>query len=181
MVLTVLDRSITMKTLKTILLLLTVPLLLLSFSNCGGAQTSNSEVDFERTPFKITDAYFQNWVAGVRGGGSGTNIYITVSKVPEDVSIEKIYFRNRISEAKNTPQNPDLYIGYIVNTNKKDIIMDSDPMKEAANTPSGSFPFQLENDEAVVSFMEKGKLNYSKIFKLEEKELLAYPQSQLPN
>lgn len=170
-----------MKNLKTIVALLTVPLLLLSFSNCGGAQEVKDNKTFvQNPPFKIVEAYYQNWVAGIKDGGSGTNIHITFSEINSDVVIQNIYFRNHILEAKGNINEPKHFVGYLKNETQRDIVMDADPMKEAQNTLSKAFPFQLEENQAVVEYWFGGKKNYFKIENLSQKEMIPYPQTN-PN
>ena len=78
-----------MKKIKTIVFLLTMPLVLLSFSNCGGAQNNKGKMTLEQNPpFKIAEAYYQNWVAGIKEGGSGTNVHITFSEIDPYVVIQ---------------------------------------------------------------------------------------------
>ena len=166
---------------KSISLLIALPMFLFGLSNCGGAQVKSEMKDFaQNPPFKIVEAYFQKWVAGVEEGGSGTNVHLVFSDVDTDVVIQNIYFRNQKLEAKNNVNEPQHYVGYINNDTKKDVIMDSDAMKEAQNTPSKIIPFQLENNEAVVEYWFGGKRNYFKITKLSQKDMIPYPQSN-PN
>ena len=169
-----------MKNFKTIVVLMTVPMLLLSFSNCGGAQETNSNKSFvENPPFKIAEAYYQNWVAGVQEGGSGTNVHIIFSEKDADVVIQNIYFRNQILEAKGNINEPNQFVGYLKNDSQRDVVMDSNPIKEAQNTPK-AFPFQLENNQLVLEYWFAGKKNYYKISNLSQKEMIPYPQTN-PN
>ena len=178
---TALDQTTKMKVTKIIFFLITVPLFLLSFSNCGGTQTNNPKMAFEQNPpFKITEAYYQNWVAGVKEGGSGTNVHIVLSEMDSDVVIQNIYFRNQILEAKGNVNEPNQFTGYLKNDAQRDLIMDADPMKEAQNNPPSSFPFQLEKNQAVVEYWFGGKKNYYKISNLTEKQMIPYPQAN-PN
>ncbi|TXD70314.1 hypothetical protein [Aequorivita lipolytica] len=166
---------------KTIAIILTLPILILSFSNCGGATTVGSKMSFEQNPpFKIAEAYYQNWVAGVKEGGSGTNVHITFSEIDPNVVIQNIYFKKQILEAKGNVNEPKQFVGYLKNEQQRDIIMDSDPIKEAQNTPSKTFPFELENNQAVVEYWFSGKKNYYKIINLSQKEMIPYPQAN-PN
>ena len=169
------------KNLKTILALLTVPMLLLSFSNCGGAQETNSNKSFvQNPPFKIAEAYYQDWVAGVQDGGSGTNVHIIFEAKDADVVIQNIYFRNRILEAKGNINEPKQFVGYLKNEAQRDVIMDADPLEEAQNTPPKTFPFQLENNQAVLEYWFEGKKRYFKISNLVQKEMIPYPRAN-PN
>ena len=170
-----------MKNIKNIIALLIVPMLLFGFSNCGGTKTDSSKISFEQTPpFKISEAYYQNWVAGVKEGGSGTNVHITFSEMEADVVIQNIYFRNHILEAKGNVNDPNQYVGYLKNNTQRDVIMDADPVKEAQNVPSKTFPFQLEENQAVIEYWFGGKKNYFKIENLSQKEMIPYPQTN-PN
>jgi len=155
--------------LKSIILLLSVVTL-----SCGGSKTS--EVKFVKTPpFSISKIYSQKWVAGVQGGGSGTNLYVSVKNISEGIEIKEFYFGNKITEAKLTSENN--YVGYFKNETNRDVIMDGNATNEAANIPPQKSPFQLAKNEAVISYSKKGKIYYYKISNIEEKEMLAYPQS----
>lgn len=162
---------------KNITLILTLPILLFSLLNCGGAQNTNDKISLvQKPPFKITEAYTQSWVAGIEEGGSGTNVHIVFNEMDPDVVIQNIYFKGHILEAKANEANE--YVGYLKNDAKSDVIMDADPMKEAQNTPSEIFPFQLEANEALVEYRFDGKKNYYKISNLSEKNRISYPQSK---
>jgi hypothetical protein len=119
-------------------------------------------------------------VAGIKDGGSGTNIHITFSEINSDVVIQNIYFRNHILEAKGNINEPKQFVGYLKNETQRDIVMDADPMKEAQNTLSKAFPFQLEENQAVIEYWFGGKKNYFKIENLSKKEMIPYPQTN-PN
>jgi hypothetical protein len=166
---------------KTITLILALPILLFSFSNCGGTQSINNMKNFVETPpFKVAEAYYQKWVAGVEEGGSGTNVHITFNEIDKDVVIQNIYFKNHKLEAKSNINEPNKYVGYLKNEMKTDVIMDSDTMKEAQNTLSKTIPFQLEENQAVLEYWFGGKKNYYKIENLSKKEMIPYPKAN-PN
>ena len=170
-----------MKKIKTNVFLLTVPLLLLNFSNCGGAQNNNGKMTLEQNPpFKISEAYYQNWVAGIKEGGSGTNIHIVFNEMEPDVVIQNIYFRNQILEAKGNINEPKQFVGYLKNETPRDVIMDADPLKEAQNTTQKEFPFQLQENESVIEYWFGGEKNYYKIENLSQREMIPYPHAN-PN
>ncbi|RTY93680.1 hypothetical protein [Flavobacterium sp. GT3R68] len=87
---------------KTILLLTTI--MFLSYS------CTEQELEMEQNtafatankmlvgefPGEIKTVYFQCWVAGVRGGGSGTDFYIELAKpLPKGVVMSQVYFRDK--------------------------------------------------------------------------------------
>ena len=65
---------------------------------------------------------------------------------------------------------------------KPDIVMHSDPKKEVGNQPprlrteeEKTFPFELNADEAVLSYLENGKVKYVKISGVKDKPARIYP------
>jgi len=163
-----------MKSIKVISNIFSLSVILFSLSSCAGGKETGFSFDQE-PPFTLGDVYYQDWVAGVREGGSGTNVYITIDSYIDEVVIKDIYFRNKKLKAQNTPQNRDQYIGYLKNQPRPDIIMDIDPVKESQNIPPESFPFQLEEDEAVLSYLHNEEIKFLKISKMEQKPMIAYP------
>ena len=149
------------------------------FLNCNSSKNTNSAYSFSQNPpFTMVEAYSQKWMAGVKEGGSGTNIYLKIENIEIGTSINEIYFSNK--SAKANPSTDNLYIGYYKNEENRDVIMDSDPNKEAKNTPPKTFPFKLEENEAVISYLFKGMDYYFKVSNITEKEILAYPMGN-PN
>ena len=162
---------------KNIITLCCVSVFLFSFSNCGSSQT-NSYTLTQDPPFSIDDVYYQKWVAGVQGGGSGINVHITFKDFREDVRIDSIYFRNKVEKAQNAPQQREQYVGYFKTETNRAINMDINPKEEAKNIPPTPFPFKLSENEAVVSYYKNGIIKYYKIKGIRQKQMLAYPQSK---
>lgn len=129
-------------------------------------------------PFKIEEAFYQKWAAGIKEGGSGINIHIQFAEMEPNVLVQNIYFREHILEAKGSVNTPKNFTAHLNNNSKpRNLVMDSDPLKEAKNTPYAEFPFQLEKNEAVVSYWFEGERSYYKIHSLSEKKAIAYPQA----
>ena len=152
--------------------------LMMLLSGCCGSRTKESSYSISQNPpFVIDDVYSQEWVAGVKGGGSGTNIYFKIEKIEHGTLINEIYFRSKIIKAENTTQN--LFVGYFNNEKNRDFIMDSSPKKEAKNIPPKLFPFKLAENEAVLCYILKGRDYYYKVSNITEKKTQAYPQSNI--
>jgi len=150
--------------------------LMMMLFGCCGSKTEESTYSITQSPpFIIEDVYSQKWMAGVKGGGSGTNIYFNIKKIESETLINEIYFRSRIIKAENTTQN--LFVGYFKIDKIRDVIMDSNPTKEAKNIPPKPFPFKLEENEAVLSYILKGRDYYYKVSNITEKKTQAYPQN----
>ncbi len=168
-----------MKQLKYVIGLVGMSFVLFSFSNCGGSKADASKYSLTQTPdFTLGEVYYQDWVSGIQEGGSGTNVYISFNNFTKDIVVKDIYFRKKILEAQ---QNGNQYIGYYKNEMERDIIMDGDPKKEAQNTPPKKFPFDLKDNEAVISYLQSGEMKYYKISGMEKKDMIAYPQTKPDN
>src|SRR5690606_2527489 len=147
-----------MKKLQITSILLPVVFLSLSFSNCAGSRISNSDKMFEQNPpFTIEEAYFQNWAAGIKEGGSGIKVFLNFATIEPNVVIQGIYFRNQILESHHSLDNSNAYFAHYSGKSKNDMVMDIDPMKEAQNTPAPVFPFELKENETVVGYLYKGE------------------------
>ena len=166
------------KNLKLIRILL--PILFISFSNCMGSRVSKSDMFEKNPPFTIKEAYFQKWVAGIKEGGSGIRIHLVFASISPDVEIEALFFRDQVLKIQESKANNYEYIAQLSHSPEKETIMDIDPVKEAVNTPPQHFPFELDDNQAVVEYRFEGKKRYFKISHLVEKSQIAYPQSN-PN
>ena len=150
--------------------------LVLGLSNCNVSKTSHSVYSLNQNPpFTILESYYQDWIAGVQGGGSGTILYISFSDLNNEVKIEDFFFRNEKVIAKKNQNDSLLFLGYLKNEKNSDIIMDSDIIKETQNTPPEKIPFQLEENEAVISYTYNDTLQYYKFTNITKKEVIAYP------
>ena len=151
------------------------------FANCGGSKSGNTDFKLEQDPpFSVKDAYYQDWVAGIKEGGSGTNVYLALENFTDKVVIEKIYFRKMITKAQISPQIRNQYVGYFKNDDK-DMVMDIDPVKEAVNTPREPFPFNLEHNEAVIAYRYMDVLKYTLVRDMRREEMIAYPSTKPKN
>lgn len=130
-----------------------------------------SENQFQKkAPFKIEQATYQNWVGG-QPGIKGVIVQIKLRS--SQVALDSIYFRNMkvaLESVKNTSDS--IYIGHFQypNTNIKHIYHE-DSRKEYGNVVpdiSRKIPFELQKDEAIVSYHFNEKVFYYKIEELKE-------------
>ena len=161
-----------MTSFKYILLVLGLSFVTLSVSNCGATKTDSFEAN---PPFEVGSAYVQNWMAGVQGGGSGTNFHVNFSNIEEGVVFENVYFGKRGATLVSSPNVRVQYIGYFKNDINTNVIMDGETINEAVNTPPLVSTFDLADDEAVLSYIVDGNLKHYKISGVERKEPIAYP------
>jgi hypothetical protein len=157
---------------------------MLIVTGCGTSQQQDlagkPPVLQENPPFTVADAYYQEWVAGIKEGGKGVNVHLKFETVEAEVEVTAIYFRRRSTEAIITSLKPLTCVGYFTEHTENDVIMSDDPKEEASNSMREPFPFQLASNEAVVRYRKQGIEQFYKIENLERKEMLAYPQGN-PN
>ena len=151
-------------------------LAILIFSHCSSAQKMQQNI-----PFSIQNVYYQKWAAGIEEAGSGMNLYIQLeSELIQGIKIDSVYFRGISTKLINSTNNPLLYEGRFTNkiNNKKDIIMSGDPIEEFGNEipfQNKSFPFELEDNECVISFWQDHVKKYFKIYDVKERQEIHYP------
>jgi hypothetical protein len=152
--------------------------LLVGFTSCGSSQQSKT-ISFEvNPPFTVSEIFAQDWVAGVVEGGSGTNVHVTFDTLIENLKVERIYFADKILLVKQAGNNSKLFIGSYKTVSGRDMIMDSDPTKEAKNTPAPDFPFELESNEAVIKYNVDGTSKFFKVSDVLIKPKIAYPAAK---
>ncbi len=133
-------------------------------------------------PQEIKSVYYQNWVAGVRGGGGGTDFYIEFRKpFSSEIKLYKLYFRNQESNLEDVT-NTSFVAHFYQNNINTDLILDKDSLKEYGNkTPVIIKPkFDLKPNEAVLEYKKKNQLLFFKIVNLKEKPIIAYPSINKP-
>lgn len=148
-------------------------LVLITIVQCGSAQKLQIN-----TSFKLGQVYYQHWIAGVQGGGSGINLYIPIISNVNKVEFDSVYFRNKV--VKLEFPNENLAIGRFKTSSnqKKDFIMSSEPYAEYGNQVPNlnkNIPFKVEDNQCIISYKDKGKIKYFKVDSIIKKELQAYP------
>lgn len=162
-----------MKTIKKIIHITVFILVIGSFLQCATSMKLEKE-----SPVKFIEAYTKSWMAGVKGGGSGNNIFIKTK--PSNIVLDTVYFRGKISKLEVKPQDSTLFMGRFLFTSntRKDLLISQTDKKESEMI---DFPFTLKDNECVVSYMYKEKRNYYKIGNIIERQTDALPMSVPPN
>lgn len=162
-----------MKLLKKLTFLFLMLFIMSSFSQCKSIQTLQDE-----RPLEIGEVYYQHWVAGVKGGGSGVNLFIPIESNKNDIVLDSVYFKGK--QVKLEFKNNTMYVGRFASkvNQKKGIIMSSDPLAEYGNPVPEipkKIPFKLEDSECVISYKKGSKTLYFKISNIIKKESENYP------
>ncbi len=125
--------------------------------------------------------YYQKWIAGVQGGGSGINIHINFkTPLEENITLEKVQILNYETSEINKTNNNQYVCAVRTEFNTK--ILDENPENEYGNQP----PIINKRDaldEGVVKlyFKKNGKTVTQTFNNVKEKELLAYPSAKPRN
>jgi hypothetical protein len=168
-----------MKTLKQIFKLLTLTVIMSSFSQCSSAQKLQKEA-----PTEFGDIYCKQWVSGMAEGPSGLDIFIEVKDTK--FQLDSVYFREKVAKLNRHSQKEGIYVGRFTSpsTQKQDIIMSGDSIAEYGNKIPEKpikIPFDLAHNECVVSYKVNGKTKYYKLTNVTEIHSLDVPMSPAPN
>jgi len=135
---------------------------------------------FEKaTPFKIEKGFYQNWVGG-QPGVRGTKIEFSILNLEDNVTFKNVYFKNTIEKLYLRNSDKKIVISANINTaNKEEInmVMHKDANKEYGNklpTVNKDFPFELKENECVISYLQNGNEKFYKLILTREKDVF-YP------
>jgi len=161
-----------MKNIKQLFLIPVSAIILMSFSQCGSAQFD------KKAPVAITDSYYNDWVGGLPGV---KGIRITIkAKAPEtNIIFDSIYFDNKLIKLDSQIQKNELILtgNYTISSKTDHIIMHADPKEEFGNKPSNvsnEIPFELADNEAVISYFIDSKKRYYKLSNIKKEKTSVY-------
>lgn len=113
----------------------------------------------EVTPvLKLEKVIFQEWYAGIKVGGTGINMFFPNIKSDENIQLETVYFRNMTGKIQ---KGDAMYSAILKNSSP---YYTWQPAKKPAD-----YPFDLKDNECVISYKENGVIKYLKISSVEEK------------
>jgi len=155
-----------MKNLKII----SVLAIIFTLSQCGS-------INFERNPpFEINSAAYFSWVGG-QPGISGMNVKISYTS-DKNIQFDSIYFRKRSAklEVSNTKDQKMITGHFNTSSQKREFVMELNPVKEMKNEIPNitSFPFKLNENEAIISYKIKDKKKYFKIKTVKKGERILF-------
>ncbi|OUR98080.1 hypothetical protein A9Q86_13545 [Flavobacteriales bacterium 33_180_T64] len=154
----------------------------LLFMQCSSAQKFQ-----KKAPVDLDNGYCQRWVSGVQGGGSGLNLFLpTTVSTYDHIRLDSVYFRGKVVKLEVVESNGAMtYIGRFKTefNMPNNVILSSDMKAESKNTLSMQepvIPFELKDNECVISYKKGLRTQYYKIDNIEERSPLNYP-SAAPN
>ena len=159
---------------KQFLGVILIVFILISFTHCSSAQKLQ-----EKVSFKLGEVSYQKWIAGVQGGGSGYHMLIHVISNKNNVIFDSIFFRGYRAKIEI---GKIAYVAQIKTeiNQREDLIMSHNGHDEFGNkTPlkAPDFPFKLQHDACVISYIENHTTKYYKVENLLEKPKEEYPSA----
>lgn len=141
-------------------------LLSIAFFSCGASKVKAQN----EAPFKVLEATYTNW-ASEQPNLVGTTLRITINN--KDIQLDSVYFRNNSASLKRVDSDENSVFTGSFTTSKTphDLILHADPKEEFGNKPPievFKLPFEIKENEAVVSYFFKDKINYYKILEVKE-------------
>lgn len=122
-------------------------------------------------PFKVLETTYANW-AGEQSDMVVTTLKITINN--KEIQLDSVYFRNNSASLKRVDSiENSLFTGsFTTSKTQHDLILHADPKEEFGNKPpvtASKLPFEIKENEAVVSYFYKDKINYYKILEVSKK------------
>lgn len=145
-----------MKNLKKAIYAIVFAVTLFSFFQCTSTKIATSNFE-KQTPFTVKSVVFQEWYAGIKVGGTGINIFVPVYNIEEGVTINEVYFRNLRGKLV---KNESKYTAVLKHPSSNYTFQKAEK--------SIDYPFNLKDDECVISYSENGQIKYHKIISLNE-------------
>jgi hypothetical protein len=129
----------------------------------------------------MESATYTNWVGGVPGV-SGRRVEIKLSE-KKSVTFDSLFFQKKTTkiEIRETKGTTLLVAHYSTSSRKNnDFILHSDTKRELKNKipKPDNFPFDLKENEAIISYKVKGKIKYYKIENIKKAKEDTFPKIQ---
>ncbi|MEC8723685.1 MAG: hypothetical protein VXX60_01590 [Bacteroidota bacterium] len=139
-----------------------------------------NSVDIQTAPpFEFLEApYFQSWLAGVRGGGSGINVFIPYRNL-NSITLDSLHFRGQRAAVIFEGQNIIARFKTLQNQGAV-VVLSSNPLMDAKNSllpMAERSPFELDAADCVLSYTADNKRHYYKVEGLKERPSIVFPSA----
>ena len=148
----------------------------LYLSGCTSSKPKVSSV-FVEPPLQIVDPYFQAWIGGVQGGGSGINLFLPTHQIHLD--LDSVYFRGMMTKVQTYDSGFVARYRTALNS-REDLIMSTEQHAEFGNQPPRNNKFKrfdIEENACVLSFDDQGVVKYFLVQGITERPTIPYPSA----
>lgn len=125
------------------------------FSACKTPKLMNNP------PFKIISAEYEEWRGGIPGI-SGIKVQIVYSS-NESIDFNQLYFKNMITQVEFDSSNQQTIIAHFDTSKRKDLPVIENDNHSKKLPEKIKFPFEILDNEAVISFKKNGQMYYYKV------------------
>ena len=130
-------------------------------------------------PFQLEKSAYNNWVGG-QPGVKGIQLVIALRENSK-IAFDSVFFQKRATKIEiNIVDEKMLLIGHFNTSNRlnSDLVLDINITKEIKNSVPEikKFPFELKDNEAIISYELDGKTNYFKIKNIEKSTPVFFPR-----
>jgi hypothetical protein len=136
------------------------------YSNANIKSISNSNLNL------TSPAYFEKWIAGVEGGGSGFNVFLPIKK-SSFINFDSIHFRGQRVKALHRNNMVFGRFKSINNNHSEDIII------ENTDHEKNNSHFSLLDNSCVLSYRIQNKRMYYEFKNLDYKPSKPYPVNRI--
>ncbi|KIX21211.1 hypothetical protein SY27_10670 [Flavobacterium sp. 316] len=147
-----------------------INLFLISFLSCSSGKETTQDND----SIKIQEIYYQKWVAGIQGGGSGINVHLTLEEgLNEEITLDKLQIKD--VETTTIQKTDDLHYVASLKTKLNQLTLDENPINEYGNEVPQEKEIRLKEGQVKLFFTIGTKQFYKIIENVKEKPMIAYP------
>jgi len=144
---------------------------LIALQSCGNSKKSqkNGPIDLQQAFYTYSDKEAT--------GSRMLELYLPVnSQIHPGIELDSVFFRGRGAALEKLSDDSLIYVGRfpLAGSEKPDRIMSADPREEYGNKPPvilAKLPFELERDQAVITYKKDGESNYFKVVGIEERNM----------
>lgn len=119
----------------------------------------------EKAVLNFSELSYSSWSSGVKGGGSGFNIFLKIDNLENNkTELKGVYFRGKYASLKL--QGIGSYQAFFKqnsNSNSDKLEVDAHVDNKVEIIEEDKIPFVLSADEAVISYLDNKKLKYTKV------------------
>lgn len=142
-----------------------------TFLNCNTKKGITNYQLQNNPPFKIVSASYEEW-KGEQPTINGVKVFIKINT--SKIELDSVYFRNMAEVLEFNPQTNEYVAHFTYPTVNNDLIISSDANQEFGNQVP-KFPkksnFQLNDNQAVISYVHKNEKLFYKISNLQNKAI----------
>lgn len=130
----------------------------------------------KKSNLNFTESYFKSWSSGVKDGGSGYSIFLFLDKnfdlKNNKTEIKGIYFKEKYASIKAQGENK--FQAFVKDGSIVNVIVEKGKKETVETKEDEKIPFELKENEAVISYLVNDKNKYVKII-LNEKKTMDFP------